>query len=60
MIPTEKLVRVGDGTEDEPEGVVLNVKVAVEDFEFLADIVVLDILDVPVTLGRPFIATAQA
>lgn len=29
MISVEKLVRVADGTEEEPEGVVLNVKVAV-------------------------------
>jgi hypothetical protein len=43
MIPTEKLVRVADGTEEEPEGVVLNVKVVVEDFKFLANIVVMDL-----------------
>jgi hypothetical protein len=59
MIPTEKLVRVADGTEEEPEGVVLNVKVVVEDFEFLANIVVMDIPDCPVNLGRPSMATAQ-
>jgi len=60
MIQFEKLVRVADGNEEEPEGVVLYVKVALEDFEFLADIVVMDISDCPVTLGRPFSATAQA
>ena len=35
-------------------------KVVVEDFEFLADIVVMDIPDCPITLGRPFLATTQA
>jgi len=35
MIPAEKLVRVADETEEEPEGVVLNVNVVVEDYEFL-------------------------
>jgi hypothetical protein len=54
MIPTEKQVRVVDGTEDEPEGVVLNEKVVVEDFKFIANIVVMDIPDCLVTLGRPF------
>jgi hypothetical protein len=39
---------------------VLNVKVVVEDYKFLADIVVMNILDCPVTLGRPFMATTQA
>ena len=59
MIPTDKLVRVADGTEEEPEGVMLDVKVVVEDYEFLADIVVMDIPECPVTLGKPFLATAQ-
>jgi len=59
-IPTEKLVRVANRIEEEPEGVVLDVKVAVKDFELLEDIVVIDILDCLVTLGRPFLATAQA
>jgi len=60
IIPAEKLVRVADRTEEELEGVVLNAKVAVEEFEFLADIVVMDIPDCSVTLGRPFLSTAQA
>lgn len=60
MIPTDKLVRVADGTKEEPEGVMLDVKVVVEDYEFLANIVVMDIPECPFTLGRPFLATAQA
>ncbi|KEH19848.1 hypothetical protein MTR_8g469420 [Medicago truncatula] len=60
MVPTEKLVRVADGTEQELEGVVFNVQVAVEDFKFLEDIVVLDIPDCPVIMGRPFLATVHA
>jgi hypothetical protein len=60
MMPAEKLVRVADEAEEEPGGVVLNVKVVVEDYEFLADIVVMNIPDCPVTLGIPFLATAQA
>jgi len=60
IVPTEKLVRVTDGSEQEPEEVVFNVQVAVEDFKFLADIVVLDIPYCPVTLCKPFLATTQA
>jgi len=29
MVPTERLVRVADGSEQEPEGVVFNVQVAI-------------------------------
>lgn len=60
MVPAEKLVRVVDGTEHEPERVVFNVKVAMECFKFLADIVVMDKSDYLVTLGRPFLASAKA
>jgi len=60
MVPTEKLVRVVDGTEQEPEGVAFNMQVTVEDFKFLADIVLTDIPDCPITLGRPFLATTDA
>jgi len=52
MTPAEKLVRVVDETEEDLEGVLPNVKVVVEDHEFLVDIVVMDILDCPVTLGN--------
>jgi hypothetical protein len=37
-----------------------NVQVPVENFKFLADIVVMDIPDCPITLSRPFLATVQA
>jgi len=60
IILTDKLVRIADETEEEPDGVMFDVEVEVEDFEFLEDIVVMDILEFPVTLGRPFLATAQA
>lgn len=35
-------------------------KVVVEDYEFLENIVVMNVPNCPVTLGRPFLATAQA
>ena len=34
MVPAGKLVRVADGTIEEPEEVMFNVKVAVKDFKF--------------------------
>jgi len=52
MIPAEKLVRVVDRSKQEPEGVVFNVQVGVEDFKFLADIIVMDKTDCPVILGK--------
>jgi len=60
MIPAEKLVGVVDGTSHEPEGVLFNVQVEVENFTFLADIVVMDMDECSVTLGRPFLATSKA
>jgi len=39
---------------------VFNVQVAVENFKFLEDIVVVEKPGCPVTLGIPFLATAKA
>jgi len=59
MVPAEKLVRVPDGTVEEPEGVMMfNVQVAVEDFKFLADIVVMDMPECPLTFDGPFLVTS--
>jgi len=40
--------------------VVIDVQVEVGNFKFLADIVVLDMLECPVTLGKPFLAIVKA
>lgn len=60
MVPAEKLVRVANETEKEPEGVVFNVQVAVKKFKFLADIVVVEKTDCLLTLGRSFLAIEKA
>jgi len=60
MTPSERLMEVADGTMIEPEGVLLNVKIKVEDFKFLADIVVMDMVKSLVTLGRSFLVTEKA
>ncbi|AES97605.1 hypothetical protein MTR_5g056700 [Medicago truncatula] len=58
--PAKKLVGVADGTLHEPEGVLFNVQVEVENFKLLTDIVLMDTDEYPVTLGRPFLATSKA
>jgi len=60
MVPSEKLVGVVDGTMYEPKRVLYNVKVEVDNFKLLADIVVMDMVECPVSLARPFLATAKA
>ena len=60
MVPAKKLVGAADGTLHEPEGVLFNVQVEVDNFKLLPDIVVMDKPDCPVTLGRPFLATSKA
>jgi hypothetical protein len=60
MTPYEKLVGVADGTMTEPEEVLFNVQVEVENFNFLVDIVVMDMAECPVTIDKPFLATTKA
>jgi hypothetical protein len=50
---------VADGTKQKSEGVLIDVQVEVGNFKFLADIVVLDMPECPVTLGRLFLATEK-
>jgi hypothetical protein len=53
-------VGVVDGTMSKPEGAMFNVQVEVENFKFLVDIVVMDMAECPVTLGRHFLAIGKA
>jgi len=59
MTPVEKLVGVADGTLHELEEVLFNVQVKVENFKLLTDIVLMDMAECPVTLGRSFLATSK-
>jgi hypothetical protein len=54
------MIGVVDGTMIEPEGVLKNVQVEVEKFKFMADTVVMDKEECPLTLGRSFLATTKA
>jgi len=51
MIPSEKLVGVADVNMTEPKGVLLNPQIEVENFKFLADIVVMDMFECLVSVG---------
>jgi hypothetical protein len=50
---------VADGTKQEAEGVLIDVQVEVGNFKLLADIVVRDMPECPVTLERLFLATEK-
>ncbi|XP_022041101.1 uncharacterized protein LOC110943675 [Helianthus annuus] len=61
--PTKMSIQLADRSIKYPQGVVKNLLVKVEDFVFPADFVILDIeedTEVPLILGRPFLATARA
>jgi len=53
------MICVVDGTTTEPERVLKNVQVELEKFKFQADIVVMDMEECPLTLGRSFLATTK-
>jgi 3-deoxy-D-manno-octulosonate 8-phosphate phosphatase KdsC-like HAD superfamily phosphatase len=52
MKPSKTLIVVVDGTMTEPEILVKNMQIEVEEFKILTDIVVIDIEECPVTLSR--------
>jgi hypothetical protein len=54
MTLSEKLVGVADGTMTELEWVMRNVQIEVQNFEFFADIVVMDMANYTMALGRSF------
>lgn len=61
--PTIVTLQLVDGTLDYPRGVVEDVLVKVDKFIFPADFIILDYeedKDVPIILGRPFLATGRA
>lgn len=60
MTPSEKLVGVADETMSKPEVAMFNLQVEVENFKFLVDIVVMDMAECPMTLGRHFLAIGKA
>src|SRR5262249_34378312 len=61
--PTRMSLQLADRSVKLPRGVVEDVLVKVQDFIFPVDFVILDIesdVDIPLILGRPFLATARA
>ena len=61
--PTAMLLVMADRTVKRPIGILHDVLVKVESFIFLADFVILDCevdFEVPIILGRPFLATGRA
>ena len=61
--PTRMSLQLADRSVKFPRGVVEDVLVKVQDFIFPADFVILDMeadVEVPLILGRPFLATARA
>ncbi|MFS7913922.1 putative aspartic peptidase domain superfamily [Helianthus anomalus] len=56
-------IQLSDRSVKYPQGVAENLLVKVDDFVYPADFVILDMeedTEVPLILGRPFLATAQA
>ena len=61
--PTTMQLLMADRTVKRPIGIIHNLLVKVESFIFLADFVILDCevaFEVPIILGRPFLATGRA
>ena len=61
--PTKMSLQMADRTFTYPRGIIEDVLVKVDKFIFSVDFVVLDMeedKDVPLILGRPFLATGQA
>ena len=61
--PTAMRLLMADRTVKKPIGILHDVLVKVESFIFLADFVILDCevdFEVPIILGRPFLATGRA
>ncbi|XP_062118283.1 uncharacterized protein LOC133831893 [Humulus lupulus] len=62
-IPTIVTLQLADRSIKHPGGIIEDVLVKVDKFIFLADFIVLDMEkdeNVPIILGRPFLATGQA
>ncbi|XP_062119267.1 uncharacterized protein LOC133833019 [Humulus lupulus] len=61
--PTTVTLQLADRSVKHPRGIIEDVLVKVDKFIFPADFIVLDMkedMDVPIILGRPFLATGQA
>ncbi|XP_062075722.1 uncharacterized protein LOC133779836 [Humulus lupulus] len=61
--PTTVTLQLADRLMKHPWGIIEDVLVKVDEFIFSADFIVLDMeedVDVPIILGRPFLATCQA
>ncbi|XP_062089761.1 uncharacterized protein LOC133796307 [Humulus lupulus] len=61
--PTSITLQLVDRSLTHPKGIIEDILVKVDKFNFLADFIVLDMEedeDVPIILGRPFLATGQA
>ncbi|XP_062112832.1 uncharacterized protein LOC133823987 [Humulus lupulus] len=61
--PTTVTLQLADRSVKHPRGIIDDVLVKVDKFIFPADFIVLDMeedMDVPIILGRPFLATGQA
>ena len=61
--PTRVTLQMADRSIKHPRGVIEDVLVKVDKFIFPADFVVLDMeedRDIPIILGRPFLATGKA
>ncbi|XP_022032378.1 uncharacterized protein LOC110933465 [Helianthus annuus] len=61
--PTNMSIQLADRSVKYPQGVKENLLVKVGEFVFLADFIILDMeedTEIPLILGRPFLATARA
>ncbi|XP_031131854.1 uncharacterized protein LOC116033238 [Ipomoea triloba] len=61
--PTRMCIQLADRSTKYPRGIVEDVLVRVDKFIFLMDFVILDMdpdVEIPLILGRPFLATARA
>ena len=63
ITPTTVTLKMADRTLEKPEGIIEDVLVKVGKFIFPADFIILDMEEdsqVPLLLGRPFLATGKA
>ncbi|GJW24911.1 DNA damage-inducible protein 1-like protein [Tanacetum coccineum] len=61
--PISMVIEILDRSMQSPKGIVENVLVKIDKFNFLVDFLILDIVEdnkVPIILGRPMLATAHA
>ncbi|PWA85724.1 hypothetical protein CTI12_AA120600 [Artemisia annua] len=63
LTPTRMCIELANKSTQYPKGVAKNVLLKIDKFIFLVDFVIIDMkedIDIPILLGRPFLATAHA